>query len=183
MTGTPKIGRRDSLKEELSQTPPVEVLGTINPTIIHSPEPPPPWETGDTRYAASDARQFVDVPENWELRWINPKTLDQFGWRYWQPVLASDPRVTVKVDTMISPEHNIRRGGQTGDILAWMYRSWVAKRKQELAAASAQLKQSSVDRTGQLKEEFRRGTYGPNVSVSEARHPTHTIADGKSMVD
>ena len=200
--GIPTIN--SSLREELSQPAPApEVLGSVKtqwldeqplqPTTIFTresgetmtlTEPPPPWEvSGDKRYAASDARQFVDVPENWELRWINPKTLDQFGWRYWQPVMASDSRVKVKVSTMISVENNIRRGGQTGDILAWMYRSWVVARRRELAQASAQLKQSSVDKTTRLHEEARRGTFGPNVSITDATHPTHTIGEGRSMKD
>lgn len=200
--GIPNINNRPSLKEELASSPSLEVLGTVNPTItdptpmqptsyftgpageqVTFTEPPPPWEMGDKRYAASDARQFVDVPENWELRWINPKTLDQFGWRHWQPVMASDPRVKVKVDSMVSVSNNIRRGGDTGDILAWMWKSWVESRRRELSAASAQLRQSSVDRTATLKEEFARGTYGPNVRVESARHPTHTIGEGRSMVD
>lgn len=203
--GVPTIGKYNaSRREELGQpAPQAEVLGTIKPEVLDPTpvtpsaswlteenaqmsltEPPPPWEVpGNAQYAASDARLFVDVPENWELRWINPRSLDQFGWRYWEPVMASDPRVKVKVRTMVSPGNTIRRGGEGGDILAWMYRSWVESRRQELAQRSAQMKQSSVDKTERLQEEFRRGTYGRNVSLEHAQHPSHTIGEGRSMKD
>ena len=176
----PNINNRPSIREELAEAPASEVLGTLNVATPGS-EPPPPWELDPgSEYVASDARRFVEVPENWELRWINPRILDQVGWRYWEPVMASDSRVTVKVLTMVSPEGNIRRGGQGGDILAWMYKSWVESRRRELVTASARMKQSSVDRTDTLKEEFKRGTYGP-IALTEARHPTHTMVEGRSL--
>jgi hypothetical protein len=188
-TGTPKLqGRIDAIMEEHEGA---REVGTIKPEVLAPTprnmdftEPPPPWElVQGSALAQSDARNFVDVPESWELRWINPRVLDQVGWRYWQPIMASDPNVKVKVPTMVSPEGNIRRGGHGGDILAWMYKSWVESRRKELMKRSAQIKQSSVDRTAGLKEEFRRGTYGPNISVTEAKHPSHTMAEGKSMTD
>lgn len=147
-------------------------------------EPPPPWEIDERGdLLLSDARKFVDVPKNWTLRWINPRLLDQFGWRDWKPVMASDDNVRVKVETMVSPEGNIRRGGFTGDILAWMYTSWVESRRRQLQKATDQLAASSVNRQEELREEFRRGKYGPNIRLEEARHPTHTIGDGRSMRD
>jgi hypothetical protein len=177
-TGTPRLQSRiDDLMENKES----QVLGTINPVTT---EPPPPWEIAPgSELATLDARNFVTVPENWELRWINPRVLDQVGWRHWQPVMASDPLVKVKVSTLVSPEGNIRRGGIGGDILAWMYKTWVESRKAERRKKSALLKQSAVDRTGALKEEFRRGSFGPNISVESARHPTHTMAEGRSMTD
>ena len=180
MGHVPNINNRPSVREELGQAPAPEVLGVINPALPAN-EPPPPWELDPgSEFAASDARRFVEVPATWELRWINPRILDQVGWRYWEPVMASDSRVKVKVLTMVSPEGNIRRGGQGGDILAWMYKSWVQSRRDEHAAASARLKQSSPDRMEHLKEEFKRGTYG-QVALTEARHPTHTMVEGRSL--
>jgi len=146
-------------------------------------EPPPPWETDDPRYAASDARQFVEVPKEWALRWLNPKIIEQSGWRYWQPVMASDPRVKVKVESMVTPEQNIRRGGAVGgDILGWMYQSWVESRRKLLSSAAAKLRESAIQRQELLKEEIKRGTYGP-VSLTESKHPTHTKGEGRSMKD
>ena len=195
--GVPTI---NSVREELS-APAItaEVLGTINEQspsdttvawegpsgkLMEMTEPPPPWEIEDTRYAVSDARRFVDVPDSWELRWLNPKIIETMGWRYWQPVMATDPRVKVKVDSMVAPDNNIRRGGADGgDILGWMFKSWVASRRKQLAEATSRQRDSASNRQSQLREEFRRGTFGPNVSIEEARHPTHTIGEGRSMRD
>ena len=178
-------------------TPRPEILGVVKDTLtdpkpdtpsyvggtVEMTEPPPPWEVDESCVLLpSDARRFVDVPTNWELRWINPKLLDQLGWRYWQPVMKSDSRIKVLVDTMVSPEGNIRRGGMTGDILAWMYASWVESRRQERQKLTDQLTQSAVDRQDTLKEDFKRGKYGP-IRLEGARHPTHTMADGRSMTD
>ena len=178
--------------------PKSEVLGTIKDTLtdptpqgaayvggtVDLTEPPPPWEVDEKSHLAlSDARRFVEVPDNWELRWINPKLLDQLGWRYWQPVMASDERVTVHVQTMVSPEGNIRRGGATGDLLAWMYKSWVESRRREQQKATADLTQSAMDRQAQLREDINRGRYGPGMRIEHATHPTHTIGDGRSMTD
>lgn len=147
-------------------------------------EPPPPWELDDNSgLAESDARRFVDAPANLTLRWINPKLLDQFGWRDWQPVMASDPRFKVRVTTMVSPEGNIRRGGFTGDILAWMYTSWVESRRRLQQRDTEKLTQSAVDRQQELKDEFARGKYGPNIRLEDARHPAYTNADGRTMRD
>lgn len=189
--GIPKIGNFEPIPQS-------EVLGTIKPKLtdpapqsaeyvgrsVEMTEPPPPWEVDDNcRLTPSDARRFVTVPDNWELRWINPKLLDQLGWRYWQPVLKSDPRVKTLVETMVSPEGNVRRGGTTGDILAWMYKSWVDSRRKEQQEATRRLTESAVERQEALKEDFRRQRYGPYVTLTEAKHPTHTIADGRSMTD
>lgn len=183
--GTPSIGS----KSEGSK-----VLGVINDTKLLDPtpqgthaqwqgadgqvsmaEPPPPWELdSNSDLADSDARRFVDCPANITLRWINPRVLDAEGWRDWQPVMASDPRFTVHVATMVSPEGNIRRGGFSGDILAWMYTSWVLSRRKLLDRDTARLTQSAVDHQDELKEEFRRGKYGRNISLDAAKHPRYT---------
>lgn len=147
-------------------------------------EPPPPWELDEqSGLSLSDAKRFVEVPDNWTLRWINPRLLDQFGWRDWQPVMVSHPTVKVRVQTMVSPEGNIRRGGFTGDILAWMYTSWVESRRRQLQKQTDELMASSVRRQDELRDEFKRGKYGPNIRLEDARHPTHTIAEGRSMRD
>ena len=187
--GVPNINRDTS-------SPGAEVLGVVNPKVaditqkettaswgsIDMTEPPPPWELEDQELALSDARRFVAVPDNWELRWINPRVLNAEGWRYWQPVMASDERIKVKVETMVSPEGNIRRGHE-GDILAWMYKSWVEARRKVHAEVTARLTQSALDRQTQLKEEFNRGDHGPYVRLEEAKHPTHTMGEGRTMRD
>ena len=196
--GTPNINSA-LRQEELAGSPASpEELGSVSASItdpkpetpttawqgpsgqIDLTEAPPPWEINEQDYSASDARRFLSVPETWTLRWINPKLLEQFGWRYWQPVMASDSRVTVKVAQMVGPDNNIRRGA---DILAWMPTTWVESRKKQKAAAVAKLTASAVNRQSQLRDEFRRGTYGPYLKLEEATHPTHTIADGRTMKD
>ena len=202
---TPRLGalaaaateRRKELAQDL---PGPEVLGTLpvdSPVLHPAPEaaawqgvtgaiemtePPPPWETADD-FEMSDAKRFVKVPDNWTLRWINPKLLDSQGWRHWQPVSASDQRVTVLVDTMVAPDGIIRRGGQTGDILGWMYTSWVNSARRKLQEKTEAQSASAVNRQAELREEFKRGTFGPYVRLEDAKHPTHTMAEGKSMRD
>jgi hypothetical protein len=181
-SGTPRIGSG------------FNVVGTINDPKLLDPtpqgtdtqwqgadgqvsmvEPPPPWELdSDSELSDSDAKRFVDCPANITLRWINPRVLDSEGWRDWQPVMTSDPRFTVHVATMVSPEGNIRRGGFSGDILAWMYTSWVESRRRKYAEATARLTQTAVDKQAQLKDEFARGKYGPYVKLEGATHPRYT---------
>lgn len=190
---------KDRGKEFAQNLPGTQVLGTIDPSTLTDPkpkaaewtsedgtqfsltEPPPPWEVGNSHYTMSDARQFVEVPENWKLRWINPRLLDSEGWRDWQALSASDPRVKVKVRTMVTPENYIRRGGPQGDILCWMWQGWYVSKQQQLTVKTRELTQSAVERQEQLKYEFARGTYGPNVKLEEAKHPTHTMAEGQSL--
>src|SRR5262245_9182824 len=192
----------DRRKELAQPGPQAEILGTVaNDLIAEGPqrtdtmwasdggavelsEPPPPWELdGGGEEMASDARRYVDVPLNWTLHWINPRLLESTGWRHWEPVLASDTRVRVRVKQMAAPDGTIRRGGPaTGDILAWMYTSWVESRRRLLAKKTAELTESAVRKQQELRDEFRRGTYGPS-QLDEARHPAYTIADGRSMKD
>jgi hypothetical protein len=181
-SGTPRIGSG------------FNVLGTIQDSKILDPtpqgtdtqwqgadgqismvEPPPPWElASNSELSDSDAKRFVDCPANITLRWINPRVLDSEGWRDWQPVMASDPRFKVHVHTMVTPEGNIRRGGFAGDILAWMYTSWVISRRQLYDRRTKEQAQAAVDRQQQLKEEFARGKYGPNLRLEGATHPVYT---------
>ena len=179
-----------------------EILGVVDSTItapgpkgvdtqwegadghVSMAEPPPPWETdSNSDRLDSDARRFVKVPDNWTLRWINPRILDQFGWRDWKPVMASDKGVSVTVESMIAPEGNIRRGGMTGDILAWMYTSWFESRRRQIQKETDRQTDSSVRKQEELRDDFARGKYGPNIRLEEAKHPTHTMAEGRSMRD
>ena len=169
-----------------------EILGDIKPkgpAVSSWEEPhykveisldsgPPPWELeGDKD--PSDARNFVEVPSDWVLYWINPKVLERDGWRGWKPVMASDPRVKVKVPAMRSPENQIRRG-HMGDILAYMPRHWYESLKKKTASKTAAQTQASLDKLEQVKDEFARGKY-PNISLESARHPTDTI--GRPVVE
>lgn len=147
-------------------------------------DPPPPWELADSGFALSDARRFVTVPPNLEVRWINPRVLDAEGWRDWQPVMASDERFEVRVQTMVSPEGNIRRGGPTGDILAFMPRSWVLSRRKQFAELTARQSMSAVNQQEVLREELRKGPGKHYVGIDgPAKHPTHTLGDGRTMTD
>src|SRR5216684_2703845 len=163
---------KDKRKELASEMPTEEILGKIgivsgkpegpvstwtreDGTEITLSEPPPPWEvnTGDGK-SPSDARKFVEVPPNWVLYWVNPKSLNSDGWRDWQAVMASDSRVNVRVSTMVTPEGYIRRGGPQGDILAWMWASWYESKKLNTQRKTAAQAQSAVDKQIALKEEF-----------------------------
>src|SRR3990167_4331311 len=58
----------------------------------------------------------------------NSRAIDRTGLREWQPVMTSDPRVNLKVPALRSVENYVRRGGQGGDILCFMPKSWVESR-------------------------------------------------------
>lgn len=139
---------------------------------------PPPWELEGTANP-SDARNFVDVPSDWVLYWINPKLLEADGWRGYMPVSPSDSRVTLKVASMRSPDNLVRRGHQ-GDILGYMPREWYESRKRQTQQRTQDQTQASVDRVAQLKDEFRGGKY-PGFTLEKAVHPTHTMADPQEM--
>lgn len=200
-TGTPRIGNSSVYNPEL---PSGEVLGTLSQsgrtlrpepegvtttwtredgTTIELTEPPAPWETPDTRFTASDARRFVEAPPQWRLHWVNPRLLESEGWRDWQAVLATDPRVKVRVKSMITPENYVRRGGPTGDILCWMWQGHHDLVKRKMREKVANQTQSAKDKQAALKEEFARGTYGPYLRVEGATHPTHTQGEGQTMRD
>lgn len=188
--GVPTLGSGVSLpsgevlgvvKEKILDEKPSTNAWSNDDVTVTMTDPPPPWELTGGDQAVSDARRYVDVPVTWALRWINPKVLDQFGWRYWQPVMKSDPRVKVKVATMVSPEGNIRRGGHTGDILAWMYQSWVDARRASHQRDTERQSKSSIENQQRLKEDFARGKYGPSLALDSVSHPHQTIADGLEM--
>ena len=192
MGSVPMINRRPGMAEtssagELTEAPQPKLLGSIDlDTMARTPtfaeDGPPPWEVDKSWLKHNtDARKFVDVPETWELRWLNPKTIDRAGFRDWQTVSASDPRVTLKVPSMRDPANLIRRGGQSGDILCYMPKHWVESRAKMKSEKAAKMMQSAVNRQEQFKEEARMGHFGPHISVGESKHPSHTMAEGKTM--
>jgi hypothetical protein len=174
-------------EELLDPVPVPEVLGTMPlppPTPVQSEEPPPPWET-DPVYLRhnGDARRFVRVPDNVELRWLSPRLVSVSGLRDWQAVPAKgDSRFKLLNKSMAAPDNTIRRGGHDGMFLAWMYRSWVESRKKLKAAQVARHTQSAVARQDALRQQFRRGSFS-GITVDSAQHPTHTIAEGATMAD
>lgn len=182
----PRFGRaQTSTAEELTEAPAPTVLGSVDlNNIVPSFDDRPPWEVDDQfGKHDSDARRYVDVPAEWELRWLNPRLIDQVGMRYWQVVSAADPRVTLKVPTLRSPENYIRRGGPGSDILAYMPKTWVESRARWKTARNAKATQSAVERSQATVEAINRGEFGSKVGWATLTHPTHTIADGKSMTD
>lgn len=144
-------------------------------------EEPPPWELAGGGDQMSDASRYVEAPKDVMLRWINPRLLETDGWRDWRAVMASDKRFKINVATMVAPDGNIRRGGAAGDILAFMPTHWVMSRRKILEEKTKSQAQSAVDKQQQLAEEFRR--ISPFLHVESAKHPTHTNADGKTMID
>lgn len=195
--GVPNLGRLAELDrlKEAAEVPTTKAVGTIAvETIDVKPatsfgaeidmtELPPPWES-DPSYAKdnTDARRFIDVPVDWELRWINPRLLEAAGWRDWMPVMASDRRVTVKVNSLIDAGGNIRRGGPGGDILAWMPKHWVASRLRLKAERVDRLTRQAVDKQDELASQVRGASRG-RISVDSASHPTHTMGEGRTMTD
>lgn len=182
---TPRFGRaQTSNAEDLTTAPTGTVLGSIPLNTMPEFDDRPPWEV-DQQFGKhnSDARKYVDVPDEWELRWLNPRLIDQMGTRYWQVVSVADPRVKLKVAMLRSPENYIRRGGPGSDILCFMPKTWVASRARWKAEQNAKHTQTAVDRAQATAEAINRGEFGSKVGGASVHHPTHTIADGRSMRD
>ena len=181
---TPRFGRaQTSNAEDLTSAPGAEVLGTLNlNALLPQSDDRPPWEV-DQSFGKhdSDARRYVDVPADWELRWLNPRLIDQFGMRYWEVVSTADPRVRLKVPTLRSPENYVRRGGPGSDILCFMLKSWVESRSRWKAERNAKHTQGAVEKSQATVEAINRGEFGHSVGSATLVHPTHTIADGKTM--
>lgn len=146
-------------------------------------EGPPPWELEDYSQSMSDARRYVDVPQPWTLRWINPRLLEAEGWRDWRHVDPADTRVKLKVAQMRCADGTIRRGGPTGDILAYMPTHWVESRRRQFAERTARQTASAIDKQRSLQEEFKRGSFGPYLHLDAVKHPTHTAVEGASLRD
>lgn len=191
--GVPRIGAgvgmaRTSSAGELTEAPQPEFIGTIKPETLQPHRPsfeedgPPPWEV-DPKWAkhTTDARRFVDVPDRWELRWLNPRVIDQSGFRDWQTIAADDPRIVLKVPAMKAADNTIRRGGHGGPILCYMPKSWVESRQRLKADRAIKMTERAVDRQRQFTEEVNRGNFGPHIHADPGQHPTHTIAEGRTM--
>ena len=144
-------------------------------------EEPPPWEVAGGDADTSDASQYVQHPPEVTLRWVNPKLLESQGWRDWRAVSASDSRFKILVSSMVSPDGLVRRGGATGDILAFMPTHWVVKRRAILEEKTRKQSQAAIDRQQELRDEFKR--ISPFLAVDSAKHPRYTNADGRTMTD
>lgn len=191
--GVPKLGARHihqaqtSAAGDLMEAPQPQVLGSIaSDTIKQVTDERPPWEIDDGwKKHNTNARQFVTVPDSWELRWLNPALIEHIGTRDWRAVVTEKGKVTIKrgYEQMVSPEGYIRKGGsQKGLILFYMPKSWVESRQRIKELESAKLKTGAVNRAAETAERINRGEYGQNVGAS-VRHPSHTIGDGRSMTD
>jgi len=197
MAGAPRLGQRfvkhpastglDSATEDLLHVPEPEHIGTVSQErlaqVIAETVPPPPWEV-DPSYDRhdSDARKFVKVPDNVTLRWLNPKLVSQTGLRDWQAVPAKgDSRFTLKLKTMAAPDNTIRRGDHNGDFLAWMWTAWVDSRTHLKRARVDRQNRKSTDTMQATQAAYNSGKFGRYVKAGEAHHPTHTMAEGRTM--
>lgn len=209
--GVPIIGSSErsprptsEVQEELRSAPQSEVLGVIPDSIVNPPaetsttwvsedaegqsvpisvlEPPPPWEVG-TQRNHTDARNYVECPKNILLRWANPTLVKQVGLRDWKPVPATGHRWFRLLNSQMQcPDNTVRKGGEGGDFLVWMYESWYAERVKAREARNATMTQSSIDRQHQFQEDANRGKFGPYVKGSgKPLHPTHTIQDVRPL--
>ena len=178
----------DSATEELLQVPEAESVGTISKDrlaqVIADTVPPPPWEV-DPSYDRhdSDARKFLDAPDNVTLRWLNPKIVSQSSMRDWQAVSAKgDRRFRLKLESMRAPDNTIRRGDHNGDFLAWMYTAWVESRQRLKQARRDRQQAGAAQRARDTQEAYRRGKFGRFItSPEDARDPTGTLADGRRL--
>lgn len=196
-------GPQSEVQEWLAAQPQAELLGTIKQSITDGPvvegstwvspsgevvhlSEAPPWIThvvGKGR-DATDARQFVQVPDNWVLRWRSPKSLDMVGQLGWMPVTVATPGVKPIVRSMVSPEGLIRRGYQ-GDILHFMPRQWWENRVAEKQAAAARLSGKAAQQSQQFIDDANSGRYGRHIrggwdSQDRGKFPVATGFDAKS---
>lgn len=176
-----RAAARARRQEQGPALPRAEVLGTLKPHIASPPmvegstwvspsgeviqlTEAPPWAqhvVGKGR-DATDARQFVKVPDGWVLRWRSPKSLNDHGQLGWMPVTKGTPGVTPLVASMVAPDNTIRRGYQ-GDILHFMPRTWwearMAEKQQIVRARSA----SARDKQDQFMDDANRGKFGRHI--------------------
>lgn len=197
---------QSEVQEEIAAMPKPEVLGTIKPGVLREDvassakwvsadgtvvdlSAPPPWAVEAQRGAMkTDARVFVDVPEDWVLRWMSPKLIDQRGYNGWLPLSTSDERVRVKVTQMRSPDNLVRRGyGNTSDILVFMPRHWYERRMADKAAYAQRMAASGREKQQQFSDNIRRGKFGPFIKPgfseqdSGFKTPAATQFDGRAM--
>jgi hypothetical protein len=178
----------DAATEDLLQVPIAGPVGSISKEklaqVIAETVPPPPWEI-DPSYDRhdSDARKFVEAPDNVTLRWLNPKIVSQSSMRDWQAVPAKgDRRFRLKLGSMAAPDNTIRRGDHNGDFLAWMYTAWVESRNRLKQARRDRQASSAAQRARDTQEAYRRGKFGRFItSPDDARDPTGTLADGRGL--
>jgi hypothetical protein len=193
----PRIGRKfqeqpassklSSATEDLLHIPEAQEAGTISREKLRQiidDVPPPPWET-DKSYGRhdSDARKFIDAPDNVTLRWLNPKLVNQTTMRNWQAVPAKgDPRFKLKLKSLAAVDNTVRRGDSNGDFLAWMYTAWVESRNKIKAQANDRNVRKARDDQQRTSEAFRSGQFSPYITNDvEAKHPTRTLVDGRSL--
>lgn len=183
----PKDPKLSSAAEELLYTPQPKPLGTVKLSNLQKAmqDDPPPWEQADVkRFRPSDVRRFVDIPDDWEVRWLSPRLVDQYGLRYWRAVPADHEGITLKVPSMHAPDNTIRKANHTnGPFLAYMPKHWVASRQRLKEEEVVKRTAAAMRRVGDTIEQVNRGAYGPFVHVDRFRHPTHTTGDGRTMTD
>lgn len=182
----PASSQLSSATEELLHVPEAEEVGRVSRdavTRLIKDVPPPPWETDpSSALHDSDARKFVECPENVTLRWLNPKLVSQTGMRDWQAVPAKgSPDFKLKLRALAAPDNTIRRGDHSGDFLAWMYTRWVESRTRVKADYTAKKTASASEKFRQAQEAYDSGKFGPYIRGDGGRHPTHTQADGRTM--
>lgn len=194
MGSPPRIGRNvfenpqnpklSSAAEELLFNPETKVIGEIdaqkiaNATNIEEFDPtkePPPWEVGGRwKLAHSDVRRFIsDYPDEWELRWLNPKLIDQSGMRYWRAVPADHPRVKLLIGSMRAADNTIRKGDHNGVFLAYMPKNWVESRKKLKEQNTYRKTQSAMERAEATRDSINRGDYGNHIRVESLKHPNY----------
>jgi len=197
-------GKEDPMPEasaDTATTPPSgELLGSIDPTTLDHPSPsfqgwvsdsgetieleagPPPWEVNlaDPRQNTDARRFFREIPEEWMLRWMNPKMLQHAGPRWWKPVTTSHPRVKLIATEMRHVDNTVRRGGEGGDILHYMPRHWWESR---LRTKAEQVRRATGAALDTMAEATGKATRTGYMTVDQAVHPTHTHGEGRSMKD
>ena len=189
----PKLGRStfehaanaklSSAAEELLHLPQPKELGTVPLSkFIADVDGPPPWELSmSTKLAAGDAQRFVEFPQEWEVRWLSPRLVNQVGLRYWKAVPADHERVKVLVPSIVAPDNTIRKADHNGDFLAYMPKAWVESRIREKEKEVQRRTALATERAAQTVEQVNRGAYGKYTKVTSFKHPTHTNADGRTF--
>ena len=203
MSGVPRFARHSSKTEELLHVPEPKVIGEIDVNAITDPKPatatwtsadgtqidvtdipPPPWVSDPKRgLDNTDARNFVDAPDNVELRWLNPREVAHYGMRNWQAVPAEgDARFTLLNKSMRHVDNTIRKGlGPEASLLSWMYKAWVTDLRQRKAEKSAKRAASSRERFEAPKDEIQRGSFGRYVKITSSEFPSDTSFDGRRV--
>ena len=172
---------QSEVQERIASMPQAETLGFIKESITNAPmregstwispsgeviqlSEAPPWAAhvvGKGR-DATDARQFVKVPDDWVLRWRSRQSLDTVGQLDWMPVTTSTPGVKALVPQMVAADNTIQRGYK-GDVLHFMPKTWWLNRVAEKAAAAARLSGKAIHQQQQFVEDANAGKYGKYI--------------------